>query len=96
MFAIGRLALSMVCLGLVVAGCGGSSGMSREDVQQSTWDWLKAKVPATTSLDDVGCVDNGGGKWSCLTTARPSGGGAPVQVQITVTCDKVNCLYQAS
>lgn len=79
---------------VALAGCGGSTGPSKDAVQQSAWEWIKTKVPATTSVDDVGCVSSGDGKWSCLTYARPAAAAA-VTVSITVTCDDTSCLYEA-
>ena len=92
---LGRMfVLAAASAALAAAGCGGSEGMSRDQVQQSAWQFVKDKVPVDTSVDDVGCVSDGGGKWSCLTYARPVGGAA-VPVSIQVTCDDVNCLYEA-
>jgi hypothetical protein len=92
--AVMAAALSALSL-MVSAGCGSSAEVSKSEVQQRTWQYVKDQVGTDASVDDFGCIQDGSSHWKCLSTVRFVGV-APQQVSVSVTCDGDQCLFEPS
>jgi hypothetical protein len=91
----GRVVIAVVGICALLVGCGGAgSSMSKEDVQQQGWEWIRGQTTAKTLVDDPGCVDDGDvGHWRCVTDVHATPG-ATVHITFTATCDAESCLYE--
>jgi hypothetical protein len=96
------LAVAVVAVAVVLAGCGGSGGGAKDDVEAMIGSQLPGSVMRNTGeavfVNEVTCVEKGGGGYDCVasvTGTDGAGGTQQLDVPVTASCDDENCTWRS-
>jgi hypothetical protein len=90
----------MICV--TVAGCGGSSGASRGEVESMIRSQLPASVKRNTGeavfVNKVTCTKKSKNQFDCIASVTGTngvGGLQSVDIPVSATCDEQNCTWRS-
>ena len=93
------LALPVLGIALLAAGCGGSDSSdstSQAQITDFANQQLAVRLDDNQDADPFTCEDKGDDEWKCeteVTTTDADGNTDTTKLTVNVTCDAANCTY---